>query len=169
MDGKKKRREGYTLIECLAYILISSIILLMIMNLSIEGYKYSIYRAERLKREDEIDNAILNMRKIFNEKENTNYKIIDDYIRILKEKDGYEEVKNEEGSKDSTIFTNGKEIKLNNKELRVYYYYFDSNGNGILKTSNLILKDVSKCKFFKKGNIIYMDLEIDSKEYLICI
>ena len=70
MDGKKKRREGYTLIECLAYILISSIILLIIMNLSIEGYKYSIDRAERLKREDEIDNAILNMRKIFNEKEN---------------------------------------------------------------------------------------------------
>ena len=58
MDGKKKRRKGYTLIECLAYISISSIILLMIMNLSIEGYKYSIYRVEKLKREDEIDNAI---------------------------------------------------------------------------------------------------------------
>lgn len=141
----------------------------MIMNLSIEGYKYSVYRVERLKREDEIDNAILNMRKIFNEKDNINYKIVDGYIRILKEKDGFEEVKNEEGSKDSTIFTNGKEIKLNNKELRVYYYYFDSNENGNLKTSNLILKDVSKCKFFKKDNIIYMNLEIDSKEYIICI
>lgn len=139
------------------------------MNLSIEGYKYSMYRAERLKREDEIDNAILNMRKIFNEKENTDYKIVGDYIRILKEKDGFEEVKNEKVSKDTTIFTNGKEIKLNNKELRVYYYYFDSNKNGILKTSNLILKDVSKCKFFKKENTIYMNLEIDSKEYLICI
>lgn len=139
------------------------------MNLSIEGYKYSVYRVERLKREDEIDNAILNMRKIFNEKDNINYKIVDGYIRILKEKDGFEEVKNEEGSKDSTIFTNGKEIKLNNKELRVYYYYFDSNENGNLKTSNLILKDVSKCKFFKKDNIIYMNLEIDSKEYIICI
>lgn len=141
----------------------------MIMNLSIEGYKYSVYRVERLKREDEIDNAILNMRKIFNEKDNINYKIVDGYIRILKEKDGFEEVKNEEGSKDSTIFTNGKEIKLKNKELRVYYYYFDSNENGNLKTSNLILKDVSKCKFFKKDNIIYMNLEIDSKEYIICI
>lgn len=139
------------------------------MNLSIEGYKYSVYRVERLKREDEIDNAILNMRKIFNEKDNINYKIVDGYIRILKEKDGFEEVKNEEGSKDSTIFTNGKEIKLKNKELRVYYYYFDSNENGNLKTSNLILKDVSKCKFFKKDNIIYMNLEIDSKEYIICI
>ncbi|WP_278691003.1 hypothetical protein [Clostridium baratii] len=141
----------------------------MIMNLSIEGYKYSIDRAERLKREDEIDNAILNMRKIFNEKDNTNYKVIDDYIRILKEKDGFEEVKNEENNKSSTIFTNGKEIKLNNKELRVYYYYFDVKENGDLKTSNLILKDVSKCKFFKKDNIIYMNLEIDSREYFICI
>lgn len=141
----------------------------MIMNLSIEGYKYSIDRAERLKREDEIDNAILNMRKIFNEKDNTNYKVIDDYIRILKEKDGFEEVKNEENNKSSTIFTNGKEIKLNNKELRVYYYYFDVKENGDLKTSNLILKDVSKCKFFKKENTIYMNLEIDSKEYFICI
>ena len=169
MDGKKKKRKGYTLIECLAYILISSIILLMIMNLSIEGYKYSIDRAERLKREDEIDNAILNMRKIFNEKDNTNYKIVDGYIRILKEKDGFEEVKNEEGNKDSTIFTNGKEIKLNNKELKVYYYYFDAKENGNLKTSNLILKDVSKCKFYKKENTIYMNLEIDSKEYFICI
>lgn len=169
MDGKKKRREGYTLIECLAYILISSIILLMIMDLSIEGYRYSIYRAEGLKREDEIDNAILNMRKIFNEKENTDYKIVGDYIRILKEKDGFEEVKNEESDKDSIIFTNGKEIKLNNKELRVYYYYFDSNENGNLKTSNLILQDVSKCKFLKKENTIYMNLKIDGKEYLICI
>lgn len=141
----------------------------MIMNLSIEGYKYSIDRAERLKREDEIDNAILNMRKIFNEKDNTNYKIVDGYIRILKEKDGFEEVKNEEGNKDSTIFTNGKEIKLNGKELRVYYYYFDAKEKGDLKTSNLILKGVSKCKFFKKDNIIYMNLEIDSKEYFICI
>lgn len=141
----------------------------MIMNLSIEGYKYSIDRAERLKREDEIDDAILNMRKIFNEKDNTNYKVIDDYIRILKEKDGFEEVKNEENNKSSTIFTNGKEIKLNNKELRVYYYYFDVKENGDLKTSNLILKDVSKCKFFKKDNIIYMNLEIDSREYFICI
>lgn len=139
------------------------------MNLSIEGYKYSIDRAERLKREDEIDNAILNMRKIFNEKDNTNYKIVDGYIRILKEKDGFEEVKNEEGNKDSTIFTNGKEIKLNGKELRVYYYYFDAKEKGDLKTSNLILKGVSKCKFFKKDNIIYMNLEIDSKEYFICI
>ena len=169
MDGKKKRREGYTLIECLAYILISSIILLIIMNLSIEGYKYSIYRIERLKREDEIDNAILNMRKIFNEKDNTKYKVVDDYIRILKEKDGFEEVKNEEDNKPSTIFTNGKEIKLKNNELRVYYYYFDSKENGDLKTSNLILKGVSKCKFFKKDNIMYMNLEIDSREYLICI
>lgn len=141
----------------------------MIMNLSIEGYKYSIDRAERLKREDEIDNAILNMRKIFNEKDNTNYKIVDGYIRILKEKDGFEEVKNEEGNKDSTIFTNGKEIKLNGKELRVYYYYFDAKEKGDLKTFNLILKGVSKCKFFKKDNIIYMNLEIDSKEYFICI
>lgn len=141
----------------------------MIMNLSIEGYKYSIDRAERLKREDEIDNAILNMRKIFNEKDNTNYKVIDNYIRILKEKDGFEEVKNEENNKSSTIFTNGKEIKLNNKELRVYYYYFDVKENGDLKTSNLILKDVSKCEFFKKDNIIYMNLEIDSREYFICI
>lgn len=141
----------------------------MIMNLSIEGYKYSVHRTERLKREDEIDNAILNMRKIFNEKDNTNYKIVDGYIRILKEKDGFEEVKNEEGNKDSTIFTNGKEIKLNNKELKVYYYYFDAKENGNLKTSNLILKDVSKCKFYKKENTIYMNLEIDSKEYFICI
>lgn len=141
----------------------------MIMNLSIEGYKYSVHRTERLKREDEIDNAILNMRKIFNEKDNTNYKIVDGYIRILKEKDGFEEVKNEEGNKDSTIFTNGKEIKLNNKELKVYYYYFDAKEKGDLKTSNLILKGVSKCKFFKKDNIIYMNLEIDSKEYFICI
>lgn len=139
------------------------------MNLSIEGYKYSIDRAERLKREDEIDNAILNMRKIFNEKDNTNYKIVDGYIRILKEKDGFEEVKNEEGNKDSTIFTNGKEIKLNGKELRVYYYYFDAKEKGDLKTSNLILKGVSKCKFYKKENTIYMNLEIDSKEYFICI
>ena len=139
------------------------------MNLSIEGYKYSMHRTERLKREDEIDNAILNMRKIFNEKDNTNYKIVDGYIRILKEKDGFEEVKNEEGNKDSTIFTNGKEIKLNNKELKVYYYYFDAKENGNLKTSNLILKDVSKCKFYKKENTIYMNLEIDSKEYFICI
>lgn len=169
MDGKRKRIKGYTLIECLAYILISSIILLMIMNLSIEGYKYSIYRVERLKREDEIDNAILNMRKIFNEKDNTKYKVVDDYIRILKEKDGFEEVKNEEDNKLSTIFTNGKEIKLKNNELRVYYYYFDSKENGDLKTSNLILKDVSKCKFFKKDNIMYVNLEIDSREYLICI
>ncbi|AIY84822.1 Uncharacterised protein [Clostridium baratii] len=169
MDGKKKRRKGYTLIECLAYILISSIILLMIMNLSIEGYKYSIYRVEKLKREDEIDNAILNMRKIFNEKDNTKYRVVDGYIRILKEKEGFEEVKNEENNGSSTVFTNGKEIKLNGKDLRVYYYYFDSKENGDLKTSNLILKDVSKCKFFKKDNIMYMNLEIDSREYLICI
>ena len=126
------------------------------MNLSIEGYKYSVHRTERLKREDEIDNAILNMRIIFNEKDNTNYKIVDGYIRILKDKD-------------STIFTNGKEIKLNNKELKVYYYYFDAKENRNLKTSNLILKDVSKCKFYKKENTIYMNLEIDSKEYFICI
>ncbi|MDU4910523.1 prepilin-type N-terminal cleavage/methylation domain-containing protein [Clostridium baratii] len=169
MDGKKKRRKGYTLIECLAYISISSIILLMIMNLSIEGYKYSIYRVEKLKREDEIDNAILNMRKIFNEKDNTKYRVVDGYIRILKEKEGFEEVKNEENNGSSTVFTNGKEIKLNGKDLRVYYYYFDSKENGDLKTSNLILKDVSKCKFFKKDNIMYMNLEIDSREYLICI
>lgn len=141
----------------------------MIMNLSIEGYKYSIYRVEKLKREDEIDNAILNMRKIFNEKDNTKYRVVDGYIRILKEKEGFEEVKNEENNGSSTVFTNGKEIKLNGKDLRVYYYYFDSKENGDLKTSNLILKDVSKCKFFKKDNIMYMNLEIVSREYLICI
>ncbi|MEG1004128.1 hypothetical protein [Clostridium sp.] len=167
MDGKEKRVKGYTVIECIAYIAISSIVLLLIMNVTIDGYKYSLYRAEQLKREDEIDNAILNIRKIFNERDNTNYIIENNYIKILKEKEGFENVNND--SAGESVFINGKEIKIGNKNIRVYYYYYDSAGNKQLKTSNLILEDVSKCSFFKKENLIYMDLKVDEKEYLICM
>ena len=85
MDGRKRVKRGYTLIECIAYIFISSLFTMIIVNTTLDAYKYSILRTELVNREDAIDNAILNIKKILNESDNISYIVKNNKIEIIKE------------------------------------------------------------------------------------
>lgn len=165
MDGRRKCKRGYTLIECIAYIFISSLLTMMIVNTTIEVYKYGVIRTEMINREDSIDNAILNIRRIFNEIDNTTYIVNNNRVEIIKEHEKKEQVDNE-----NTIDVNIKlkEFEIVDGNLRVKYYSINK-GNKELKTSNLILEDVKEFNIYAKKNLLYAELKVDEREYFICL
>lgn len=164
MDGRKRFKKGYTIIECIAYVFISSVLVILIMNMTLEIYKYTSRRTEMINQEDEIDNAILNIRKIFNEVGNTKYIVNNNKIEIIKEEQGKEQVDNNS----SDINVKSKEFEVISRNLRVKYYSFN-NGNKEYKTSNLILENVKSFNVYKKENLIYMEIVIDDRSYLVCL
>lgn len=159
MDGRKRCKRGNTLIECIAYIFISSLLTMIIVNTTLEAYKYAVTRAELINREDSIDNAILNIRKIFNESDNTTYIVKNNRIQIIKE---YEE------KVDDYNEISLKEFEVIDGNLRVKYYKIN-DGIKEFKTSNLILKDVEKFNIYVKKNLLYAELKVDEREYFICL
>lgn len=172
MDGrkiKKLRKGGFTLIECIAYIFISTIILTIITTITIDGYKHFIRRGEFINREDEIDNAILSIRKIFNDVNNTDYIIKNNKIEIIKEEQGIEEVNNKNNiNKDLNV--KSKEFEVISGNLYVKYYSYNEYENKRKhETSNIILENVENFNAFKKRNLIYVDLIVDGREFLICL
>lgn len=162
------KKRGFTLIECLAYVFISSIIVICLITLTLDVYSYSSERNNFIKREDEIDRAILNIKKIFSEVDNTNYKIGRDEIEISKEEETLEEINNSDNIYDKKLVVKYKKIYLVSKTLQVRYYK-EVSGSKVSVATNLILNDVNKLNFHKKGKLIYMELGIDDKEYLICM
>lgn len=162
------KKRGFTLIECLAYVFISSIIVICLITLTLDVYSYSSERNNSIKREDEIDRAILNIKKIFSEVDNTNYKIGRDEIEISKEEETLEEINNSDNIYDKKLVVKYKKIYLVSKTLQVRYYK-EVSGSKVSVATNLILNDVNKLNFHKKGKLIYMELGIDDKEYLICM
>ncbi len=172
MDGrkiKKLRKGGFTLIECIAYIFISTIILTIITTITIDGYKHFIRRGEFINREDEIDNAILSIRKIFNDVNNTDYIIKNNKIEIIKEEQGIEEVNNKNNiNKDLNV--KSKEFEVISGNLYVKYYSYNEYENKRNhETSNIILENVENFNAFKKKNLIYVELIVDGREFLICL
>ncbi len=165
MDGRKKFKRGYTIIECIAYIFISSILAMIIMNTTIEIYKYALIRTKMINREDEIDNAILNVRKIFNEVDNTRYIVNNNKVEIIKEEQGKEAVDNQNSI---DVNVKSKEFEIISGNLRVKYYSFN-NGKKEFKTSNLILDNVESFKIYRKENLLYMEIIIDKREYFVCL
>lgn len=173
MDGrkiKKLRKGGFTLIECIAYIFISTIILTIITTITIDGYKHFIRRGEFINREDEIDNAILSIRKIFNDVNNTDYIIKNNKIEIIKEEQGIEEVNNKNNAINKDLNVKSKEFEVISGNLYVKYYSYNEYENKRKhETSNIILENVENFNAFKKKNLIYVDLIVDGREFLICL
>ena len=151
MDGrkiKKLRKGGFTLIECIAYIFISTIILTIITTITIDGYKHFIRRGEFINREDIIKN---------------------NKIEIIKEEQGIEEVNNKNNiNKDLNV--KSKEFEVISGNLYVKYYSYNEYENKRKhETSNIILENVENFNAFKKKNLIYVDLIVDGREFLICL
>lgn len=163
------KKQGFTLIECLSYIFISSIIILCLIKLTLNTYKYSSERNTLIKKENEIDRAILNIKKIFSEVDNTNYKISknSDEIEISKEEQKLEEI-NDKNTIDKNLLVKYKKIYLVSKTLMIRYYK-EVAGKKETVTTNIILDNVTKFIVYKKDKLIYVELGIDDKEYLICM
>lgn len=163
------KKKGFTLIECLAYIFISSIIIVCLIKLTLNAYKYSNERNTLIKKENEIDRAILNIKKIFSEIDNTDYKISknNDEIEISKEEQTSEEI-NDKNAIDKNLLVKYKKIYLVSKTLMIRYYK-EVAGKKETVTTNIILDDVTKFNVYKKDKLIYVELGIDDKEYLICM
>lgn len=165
MDGRRKYKRGYTIIECITYIFISTILTIIIMNTTIEIYKYAAIRTKMINREDEIDNAILNIRKIFKEVDNTKYIVNNNKVEIIKEEQGKEAVNNQNST---DVNVKSKEFEIISGNLRVKYYSFN-NGKKEFKTSNLILENVESFKIYVKESLLYMEMIVDKREYFICL
>lgn len=165
LDGRRLKKKGFTMIECMGYIFISSILAFVIMALTVDVYKYSIERNKIIKREDEIDRAILNLKKIFSEIDNTNYIVKNNNIEIIKEIQSNENVDNNE-----TIEVKSKRFEVISNNLYVKYYSYNKyTKEWKYKTSNMILDNVQDFKVYKKDKLIYIGLKVDDWEYFICM
>ncbi|MDQ0149276.1 hypothetical protein ACFO6R_06660 [Eubacterium multiforme] len=170
MDGTKRKKDGFTLIECIAYIFISTIILCLITTITIDGYKHFIRRGEFINREDEIDNAILTIRKIFSDVNNTDYIIKDNKVEIIKEEEGIEEVNNKNNVINKNLNVKSKEFEVISGNLYVKYYSYNQFQNKKkYETSNIILKNVEEFNVLKKENLIYANFIVDGREFLVCL
>ncbi|MGL5352238.1 MAG: PulJ/GspJ family protein [Clostridium sp.] len=156
---KNKVKKGYTLIEVIAAIAISTIVLTMGFTLIISTYKAYVDIINKSIRQDEIDNALLSIDRMV-----TGNMIIDINFNIVKK----EIVINYLIDKDKNLI-NTKIIKRNNEKLSIETHNLLQPAP-TLKATNNILDKVSNFEIIKKGNIYYYKIILKSGDVIIqCI
>lgn len=155
------RAKGYTLIEIIAAIAISTIVLTMGCTLIITSYKTYINMVNKSIRQDEIDNALLSIDRMvtgdmmkdinFNV---TSNEIIINYFRDI-----------------NLNLINTKIIKRNSEKLSIETHNLSqAPPQSTLLARNTILDKVSNFEIIKKGNLYYYKLTLNTGEVIIqCI
>lgn len=156
--NKFNKSRGYTLIEIVAGIAISTIAMMIGITLIFNSYKNYIEIRKEIVRADQIDNAILNIDRLLN---------------------GYmiKEIRpNSEGNKieidylmeDGKISVKGKVINRNGANLMVETHNRENTKS--LLNSMSILRDIKDFNVIKKGKLYYYKIKLKTgKEIINCI
>ena len=153
------KNKGYTLIEVVSVIAISIIVMSIGFTLLISTYKYYSNSIEDAVREDEVDNALINIDRLITRDMITeiNVRDIDKEIEVV-----YSKIYG------SDTLLNTKVIKYENGKLVVKTY--DGLRRSFLLATNTILKDVREFNIIKKENIYYYKIILKTGDEIIqCI
>ena len=153
-------KKGFTLIECIIYMFIGTIIvsisLKILINTSI-SYKKLVNNLEDM---NTVENTFINLERLF--KDETIKKIIvsgDDKVEIYK--------RNEERYNiDQIPYEKAEIIKLKNNLVINYYEFFTEYK---LQAKNVLIENIDDFKILRKGKLRYLIITKGGREYARCI
>lgn len=145
-----KKSGGFTIIESLVYIFMTTIILVEGISLYVSMYESYIETRELTIKYNDLQNFYINLDNIISEG-NLEQIIINDNSIIF--------------SKDDKSNNLNKIIKSNEGKVVVKYMRSD-----VTETLNTMLKDIDRFEVKKKGKLIYLIIyDKDGKEFIRCI
>lgn len=145
-----KKKRGFTIIESLVYIFLTTMILVEGINLFVLMYKSYIDIVKLTIKYNNFQNFYINLDNIICEGGVESILVDDNYILFLK----------------NSKFNNlDKKIKSNEGKIVVKY-----TRDGATQAINNILNDIDNLEIKKKGKIIYLIIhDKDGKEFIRCI
>ena len=145
-----KKKRGFTIIESLVYIFLTTMILVEGINLFVLMYKSYIEATKLAIKYNDYQNFYINLDNIICEGGLESILVDDNYILF---------------SKNSEFNNLEKKIKSNEGKIVVKY-----TRNGATQTINTMLQDIDNLEVKKKGKIIYLIIhDKDGKEFIRCI
>jgi len=145
-----KKKRGFTIIESLVYIFLTTMILVEGINLFVLMYKSYIEATKLTIKYNDYQNFYINLDNIICEGGLESILVDDNYILF---------------SKNSEFKNLEKKIKSNEGKIVVKYTRY-----GATESINTMLKDIDNLEVKKKGKIIYLIIhDKDGKEFIRCI
>ena len=145
-----KKKRGFTIIESLVYIFLTTMVLVEGINLFVLMYKSYIEATKLTIKYNDYQNFYINLDNIICEGGLESILVDDNYILF---------------SKNSEFKNLEKKIKSNEGKIVVKYTRY-----GATESINTMLKDIDNLEVKKKGKIIYLIIhDKDGKEFIRCI
>jgi hypothetical protein len=145
-----KKKRGFTIIESLAYIFLTTMVLVQGLNLYVLMYKNYIDITKLIIKYNNYQNFYINLDNVISEGNLEEIKIDDNYILL---------------SKNAEDPNRSKTIKSYEGEIVVKC--IDKLGKN---TINTMIKDIDNIEVKKKGKLIYLIIhDKDGKEFIKCI
>ncbi|MGL4773658.1 MAG: hypothetical protein ACRC2K_08855 [Clostridium sp.] len=148
IDLLKAKKGGFTVVEVLAYIAISTIVIGLMMTLSFSLFRSIKVIVNEHRNLNKVESSLINLGGIITGKENKSIGIDGNKIMIyIEEKDRYGNVE----EKKKEIFLENAQIKVNN--------YKKEFGSFNKINYNLLLDKVDGFKVWSNKRIIYVSIE----------
>jgi hypothetical protein len=145
-----RKKRGFTIIESLVYIFLTTMILLEGLNLYVLMYRYYIETIEITINYNNYQNFYITLDNIISEVGLSNVKVEDNHVIF---------------SMINENITSTKIINSYNGQIVITYINQDAK-----KTINTLIKDIDNLEVKKKGNLIYFIIhDKDGKEFIRCI
>lgn len=145
-----KRKKGFTIIESLVYIFLTTMILVEGINLFALMYKSYIEATNLTIQYNNCQNFYINLDNIISEGGLEEIIIDDNYILFSKD-----------------IKSNNLDKIIKSNQGKIFVKYMRSN---ITETINTMLEDINSFEVKKKENLIYLIIhDKDGKEFIRCI
>ncbi|MBE6052019.1 MAG: hypothetical protein E7214_15580 [Clostridium sp.] len=154
-----KKKRGFTLIECIIYIFIGTIITSISLKILVDTsivYKKIVENSEDI---NNVESAFVNIERLFRNETIERINSTEDTIEIL------EISKNKD--KTGKVHYEKEELLKEGKNLIVKYY--DLINTPDYKMKNVLLENISDFKVYKKGKLKYLVIIKDNKEYIKCL
>ncbi|MDU1230302.1 MULTISPECIES: hypothetical protein [Clostridium] len=144
----KYKKSGFTILESIIYIFLSTMIIAEGLNLFMPMYKTYLEIKNKSIRSNEYENFYINLNNIISEGAIDNIVIGNDYMTLCKSEFG-DNLK--------------KTIRVHDKKIVVVY----SRGDEILTYNNMLF-NIEKIEINKKENLIYMKIYDENGDKYIC-
>jgi len=145
-----KKRGGFTIIESLVYIFLTTMILAEGINLFISMYKSYIETTNISIKYNNCQNFYINLDDIISEGGLEEIKVDDNYVLFSK-----------------NIKSNDLDKMIKSNEGKVVVKYIRSN---VTQTINTMLEDVDSLEVKRKGKLIYLIInDRDGRKFIRCI
>lgn len=154
-----KKKRGFTLIECIIYIFIGTIITSISLKILVDTsivYKNLVESSEET---NNVESALVNLERLLRNETIERINSTNDTVEILK----ISKNKNKTGK----VYYEKEELIKEGKNLIIKYY--DLINTPDYKMKNVLLENINDFKVYKKGRLRYLVIIKGNKEYIKCL